>query len=278
MHIGWRKAGNLQQTRPYVLGRGMWGALTARLVRESRNSDYNEMGKKIDEQLAFTYFYPSNNPYIVSHWPWGTTRDEFAWKFLGSYVSTSLTNGRNAEDGSLHETEYIAPYTRDGEEVYLIGYIFEREDYSISVSWRDMLSILQLGGERNYGWGRVRVEELQLGDERNYGWGRVRVEDKPPPANTLPDYEFVCTKERPQLIALKDIRLLAHTHAKEDDQPRGLLESLSGRITTNKGFGQDHSKPEICWVPGGTVKKGERFEIQEKGIWEHLLLEQQSSQ
>jgi hypothetical protein len=259
MHIGWRKAGNLQQTRPYVLGRSMWGALTARLVRESRNNDYNEMGKKVDEQLAFTYFYPSNNPHIVSHWPWGTTRDEFAWKFLGSYASTSLTNGRNAEEGSLHETEYIAPYTRDGEEVYLIGYMFEREDYSISVSWRDMLSILQIGGERNYGWGRVRVE------------------DKPVLTNTFPDYELVCTNERPQLIALKGTRVLAHTRAMEDDQPRGILEPLSSRITTNKGFGQDHSKPEICWVPGGTVKKDERFEIQEKGVWEHLPPDQQPS-
>ena len=31
MHIGWRKLGNMQQTRPYVTGRNLWGAFTARL-------------------------------------------------------------------------------------------------------------------------------------------------------------------------------------------------------------------------------------------------------
>ena len=29
--------------------------------------------------------------------------------------------------GSLHETEFIAPHTREGETVYLVGYIFESD-------------------------------------------------------------------------------------------------------------------------------------------------------
>src|SRR5213082_2804295 len=57
MHIGWRKVGNLQQTRPYVLGRSLWGALTARLTRISGSNDYSEIGEQVDQQLAFTYFY-----------------------------------------------------------------------------------------------------------------------------------------------------------------------------------------------------------------------------
>ena len=30
LHIGRGKVGNLQRTRPYVAGRNLWGALTAR--------------------------------------------------------------------------------------------------------------------------------------------------------------------------------------------------------------------------------------------------------
>jgi hypothetical protein len=107
MHIGWRKLGNLQQTRPYLTGRTLWGALTARLTREAGGigKDYEAIGKKVDEQLAFTYFYPSTVKDSIkdSLWPWPDKKwDEFAWKFMGSYAGTSLSNGRNAEDGSLH--------------------------------------------------------------------------------------------------------------------------------------------------------------------------------
>jgi hypothetical protein len=35
LHIGWRKAGNVQVTRPYLTGRSFWGALTERLVRDT---------------------------------------------------------------------------------------------------------------------------------------------------------------------------------------------------------------------------------------------------
>jgi hypothetical protein len=34
MHIGYGRAGNLHQTRPYVTGRTLWGALTMRLTRD----------------------------------------------------------------------------------------------------------------------------------------------------------------------------------------------------------------------------------------------------
>src|SRR5712692_8407277 len=86
MHIGWRKLGNLQQTRPYVTGRSLWGALTARITRELGSSDYEKIGKQADQQLAFTYFYPSTSkdPDAIRLWPWGDNWDKFAWSFLGS--------------------------------------------------------------------------------------------------------------------------------------------------------------------------------------------------
>ncbi len=251
MHIGWRKLGNLQQTRPYVTGRSFWGALTARLTREYGSKDYKGIGEKVDEQLAFTYFYPSTSkdPDAVELWPWGDNWDKFAWAFLGSYASTALENGRSAEAGSLHETEFIAPYTRNEEPVYLVGYIFEREDCQLD--WQSALNKLQLGGERSYGWGRVGLEKPC-----------DKVED-----NKCFDYELDCKGDHPKIKVPKDRELWAHTDAESVDGA-GTIEPFLGRETKDSsGFGKSFSDHKICWVPGSKVSKEETFQILEKGIW-----------
>src|SRR5439155_24257778 len=140
------------------------------LTRELGRNDYNEIGKQVDQQLAFTYFYPSPLPDSVPLWPWTKQWDKFAWSFLGSYASTALVNAHNAESGSLHETEYIAPYLRHEEPnqepspVYLVGYIFAEENCELP--WRKVLDKLQLGGERSYGWGRVQLKDEPITVEK----------------------------------------------------------------------------------------------------------------
>lgn len=274
IHSGWRKVGNLQQTRPYVTGRSLWGALTARLTREHGSSDYHGIGKQIDKQLAFTYFYPSitTNPDKVELWPWPDKQwDRFAWTFLGSYVSTALENGRSAEEGSLHETEFIAPYIRnylsdnEPEPVYLVGYIFEKDipasdeqdvdKQKVVSNWKKVLDKLQCGGERSYGWGKLHLE----GEAEKVKDGKCF------------DYTLLDTKDRPQLMATDNNRhLLAHTQI--DSVERGVaIEPLLGRETSsNTSFGKSFSNPEICWVPGGKVNAGETFQILEKGVWKQL--------
>jgi len=257
MHIGWHKLGNLQQTRPYVTGRSLWGALTARLTREAGNSNYHEIGEQVDDQLAFTYFYPSMEPSKVDLWPWPDDQwDKFTWTFLGSYASTALENARNAEAGSLHETEYIAPYTREGQQVYLVGYIFEKD--TCNLNWQSALGKLQFGGERGYGWGRVHAKD-----------GYKKIND-----NNCFDYDVLLDSDRPKLKALGNLHMLAHTRADIDNVGnRGVaIEPLIGRETKEvSGFGKNHSQAEICWIPGGSVNDGETFHIQQKGVWERLL-------
>ncbi len=269
MHIGWRKLGNLQQTRPYVTGRVLWGALTARLTRVLGSHDYKKMGEKVDEQLAFSYFYPFTSaesdeidlakPVAIDPWPWGNDWDKFAWTFLGSYASTALENARNAEAGSLHETEFIAPYARnltpheDPIPVYLVGYIFQKEDYSIGYDWKekDVLDRLQIGGERSYGWGRVRCKGEPAKDKNCFG------------------YELVPTGDHPQIIVPKGKELLAHTEAEGlEGVKTGTIEPLVGRETgSDTGFGKNLSRARICWVPGSTITKEKTFQIQARGIW-----------
>ncbi|HZU00564.1 MAG TPA: RAMP superfamily CRISPR-associated protein [Ktedonobacteraceae bacterium] len=270
MHIGWHKLGNLQQTRPYITGRSLWGALTARLTRDFGRGNYKDIGREVDSHLAFTYFYPYALPEEDSPWsrpeqwhdflwPW-SDRDKFTWTFLGSYASTSLTNGHNAETGSLHETEFIAPRTRDGRQVYLVGYIFEtaglhNEKQNPLSRWQSVLDRLQLGGERGYGWGRVRLQECckKINNGKCF------------------DYKWLPENARPQLQALGDTHLLAHTHAVTDSASnrKVTIEPLIGRETTaHTSFGNYIADAAICWVPGGKVEKNETFQIQPKGIWE----------
>ncbi len=257
VHIGWRKLGNLQQTRPYVTGRSLWGALTTRLTRDRSDYsyDYRAIGDRVDNEVTFTYFYPSVSSNEVKLWPWGDDWDRFAWTFLGSYASTALEDGHRARAGSLHETEFIAPYTRNKEQVYLVGYIFEKDSRQDTdkLEWLSVLDRLQLGGERGYGWGRVRKEQCgKVKDKNCFG------------------YEVVCDEDHPQVTVPKDGRLLAHTHA-HDVNGSGTIEPFRGRETQkDAGYGESFSNTEICWIPGSKISQDETFQIKAKGTWEVL--------
>jgi len=261
MHIGWIKQGNVQRTRPYVTGKALWGALTARLTRDFPHlgGDYETVGKRVSDELAFSYFYPAVGK-TVDLWPWGERADEFAWRYLGSYASTALNYGRNtAEEGSLHETEFIAPHTRDGRPVYLVGYIFAHQ--GCTLPWQKVLSRLQLGGERTYGWGRVGLHKLLDNGQEFFN----------------SDLALDLNGKRPVVTVSADKELLAHALAAEFQGRRpvpeisGPIEPLLGRETTNpQRFGGDLPPARICWQPGGTLTASAKIIIGEYGIWEGI--------
>ncbi len=251
LHVGYLKQGNVQRTRPYVTGRALWGALTARLTRDSGSSNYETVGKQVNDCLAFTYFFPSTAPDSVTLFPWDNP-DEFAWRYLNTYASTALDYSRNtALEGSLHETEYIAPVTREGAQVYLVGFIFEKN--GCSLNWKVALNRLQLGGERTYGWGRVQLEGKPEQTTSFWpGWQVERDKDKPRPVlkasgSTSPAYAHV------QVNGV---------------QARGLLEPLIGRETHRANqHGEVLSKAVVCWAPGAQVSSSISLCIGEFGLW-----------
>lgn len=250
LHVGWLKQSNLQRTRPYVTGKVIWGALTARLTRDHPSlGNYQQVGENVNAQLAFSYFYPTTGAQ-VDCWPWGAQADEFAWRYLNSYASTALNYDDNrAEEGSLHETEYIAPHTRDGKPVYLLGYFLEQE--GCALPWREALDHLQLGGERGYGWGRVRLRGLSETNEFFPGW------------------QVNLAAERPQLQAANGKAVFyAHVQVEEVVAGRGVIEPFLGRETdSEERHGHRLSPALICWAPGGEAPAGKRLEIGEFGVW-----------
>ncbi len=251
LHVGWRKSGNLQQTRPYLTGRNLWGAITARLTRDQDSSDYIGIGKQVDDFLAFSYFYPTTCKEKVELWPWSDS-EKFAWEFLNSYASTALTDGHSKEDASLHETEFIAPCTRSANPVYLVGYIFEKDACKLNL--QAAIARLQFGGERNYGWGRTRKIHCAENTTEKF----------------FEHYSLDCAGDRPSVSAIENnTPLLAHTKANSTQQIQGVIEPLVGLTTATDGkFGRTTSQAEICWTPGGLVEKGSSFSITNKGVWQ----------
>lgn len=252
LHVGWRKSANLQQTRPYVPGKNVWGALTLRLAQASGRMDYQTIGEKVSHQLRFSYFYPSVCRDKVDVWPWDKDKTEFDWRYLGSYVSTALKSNA-ADTGKLHETEYISPRTRDGQPVYLIGYIMERD--GTEIEWRSVLNYLQFGGERGAGWGKVQLAE------------------EPVKAKNFFKYQFNGEGDNPKVInRMQNEFLLAHT-VPDGLNCHGVIEPFIGRETSSdKGFGGIITQAEICWMPGGRLLETDlTFEIQPKnGIWKRV--------
>ncbi|HED04512.1 MAG TPA: hypothetical protein ENI60_07080 [Candidatus Fraserbacteria bacterium] len=265
LHVGQLTIGNLQRTRPYVPGKTLWGALTARLTRDDLNSngDYQAMGERVNDELAFSYFYPALNDdgkealypdYTekgLCYGPKGMSPDEFAWHLLSSYASTAVDARRTAaKEGSLHETEFISPYDNEaGDPVYLVGYVFEQ--VGSVLPWKEALNCLQLGGERKYGWGRISLS------------------GEPQQADGLFGYSFDLAGERPVIMVEAGKPLLAHTVA-EGVSARGQIEPLVGRETrTEEEFGEFFQpQVQICWAPGSVTTRETLVAIGPYGIWE----------
>jgi hypothetical protein len=264
MHIGWRKAGNLQMTRPYVTGRALWGALTMRLTRDKSSgsaidsAEYRKISDRVNETLAFTYFYPAlkNGGRYQVVWPW-ENKGDFRRCFLSSYRSTALSYpARSAAEGLLHEIEFLSPYTLDsGKTVFLKGYVFEKDHCDLN--WRSAFNCLQLGGERGYGWGDVEC---------------VKIDDK------IFDHSlfdgaatFKINSETVVISVNQEGYLLAHTVA-GNLKASGEIEPLVGREwrsdnTGRKYAGQHVEFNAVCFVPGSKILQPVDFSIGAFGVW-----------
>jgi hypothetical protein len=260
LHIGYRKMGNLQQTRGYVTGKSLWAALTARLTRDASpaasGADYQRIGQKVSEQFRFTYLFPALNAGGPAHHPW---EDEatFAYRFLDSYASTALDYAQqSAAEGLLHEVEFISPRARslngeDPPQVFLLGclYVWDELDDELA-GWKAALARLQLGGERGYGWGCLElVTKLSAPEQTGLPALLVQVQ--------------------------KGQAITAHAlaaHANGDRAVSGVsgpAEPLVGWERDNRGAGGNWrlSDALICYAPGSVVEADTTFAIGPNGIW-----------
>jgi hypothetical protein len=267
LHIGHSKVGNLQRTRPYVTGRGLWGALTMRLTRDAYlghgpatdSQQYHQFGDQVHSLLAFTYFYPAqksntHDGYSVQ-WPW-ENESAFRRRFLSSHSGTALSYpAQSATEGTLHEVEFISPLTLDtGEPVFLMGYMFEKEGNALK--WQEAFQRFQLGGERGYGWGDLELIGIQVAtDQHLFGSSAT----------------FDGGGDQMRIHLPKDGRLLAHVVA-EGLHVAGNVEPLVGREwqsnqPRNRYAGQHVGFSEVCFTPGSIAYDDLNLVVDRFGVW-----------
>lgn len=279
--IGSQRLGMIQRTYYYISGRVMWGAITATLTRTlyKENSptakDYHEVGELLKNSILPTYFFPTLNSNGSSpltpkftetgiHYG-GLTPADFEKQFIGSFGQTAIkAQTLTAEDGSLHETEFISPKTGDkhNRQVYFVGHIFVKEgvkhNYK-SINWDSgdvklgkVLSEIFVGGERTYGFGKLVLEKQILGI-----------------ANDLFGYKLLLGDVRPKVAVTEDMPISAHAEVEGITISRGDIEPVVGREWCEErgGPGRRISNAKVCYIPGSVVEKTVIFEVGEYGIW-----------
>jgi len=196
LHIGFlpnQPGSVLARTRCYVPGKSLWGSvvasITPRLHQNVTASDYQDIGRQLCRDVCFSYFYLSDHAQVFfpdygeNGLSWGNMSDrEFRSRFVGAYVSTRLGESGGAQDGTLHEIEFIRRQAGSPaepvEKVVLAGMVWIQKgakvgqqvisvhDGSAYAGDVDIFAGIHLGGERNYGFGRVRRVVLPEGVQK----------------------------------------------------------------------------------------------------------------
>ncbi len=186
VHIGYKRWGVVNETRLFIPGQTMWGALTNAygIKKGWGKEDFEDNNNKaIFERI--TCFYPAlknnNNvneyttlfpnykngefyleDYSESEFRYKFSESEFRYKFVETFVSTAiLQESRQAKEGSLHELDVILPKSKDGKvALYWVGLIGLDENSDVHAFLRKGLEIF-IGGDNRYGLGLVRLEEIK---------------------------------------------------------------------------------------------------------------------
>jgi hypothetical protein len=173
-------------TRLYVPGKNVWAAVTAALAERMFDSpgpqDFAVVGADLRNAAVFSYFYLCDGErvftpsYSTGELRWGELQDcDFRAIFLHSRISTQIAGTGTAEDGSLHEIEFIrqrigSPIT-GARPSLLCGVIWLQEQSTLAgvpLEIEHELPVLSRGKSK-----LPLLEEIVLGGERNYGFGRV---------------------------------------------------------------------------------------------------------
>ncbi|MEJ2252313.1 MAG: hypothetical protein P8Y97_21965 [Candidatus Lokiarchaeota archaeon] len=204
---------------------------------------------------------------------------EFKSMFLSSQASTAIDpHSKTAKDEMLHEIEFINHHTissdkEDSQQVFLNGVLWVKEgrenSYQIKVIdksihfiynnsndidiHKSLNKILQIGGERNYGFGAIELKKLDDNvDQFHFTW-----------------------KEKSKQIFLslkKNGSILAHVGYDDKLEIKGNIEPLVSRVWSDNGAGKKLENKEYHWVPGSKILKNYQFKICKDGIWKLYFL------
>ncbi|MCD6238983.1 MAG: hypothetical protein J7K51_06635 [Thermotogae bacterium] len=284
LHIGFHEVMLLSRTRPYVPAKPFWGALTAKLTRRLGLTDYEKIGEFLKKAMRFSYFYPSVGDKVYA--PFYTeeglkfgdlTQIDFEKCFLSSLTSAAIEpDSLTAEDGMLHEIEFLSPYTMNGKPVFLKGllWVSDFSEGKLFIEFKDEGFLIVRDGNR-IEFSEL-VDTLQVGGERKYGFGLLKIKGRPKKENNdeLEDLGFFGKwqgKTSEILLKIKKNQpIWSHVKCANDLRIKGSLEPVMGRDWDSaKGAGRKLSSYGLCWVPGSVLTEEVTFKVtQDFGLWE----------
>ncbi|MBU1669036.1 hypothetical protein KKC13_11510 [bacterium] len=151
IHLGHRKHRVINETRIFITGQMMWGALTNAYFHQT--GDYEAT---LFENLSCFYpkirwieFKPQykNGEFCLNNVP----EAKFRQKYVTTLLSTAINpNTLNAKDESLHELDVILPNN-----LYWVGYV------NCNKEILKELKEIFIGGDSRYGFGLMKLESIE---------------------------------------------------------------------------------------------------------------------
>jgi hypothetical protein len=279
-HLGWRRMGYIERTRYYVPSRTVWGALVSAIAGLRHAVDgvpgmYVKATEACGKGLRFTPFFPAEsadatgkvwrprfetgkNGRAAGLWYGEMPAAEFERKLVWSHATTAIqASSQSAQDGSLHDVEYVAPYWRESggiHRVFWAGYVFFRDPIDEVVLGR-AFELIEFGGERRYGWGQFR----------RAGAPAVAAGDA-----IFDEFVFEAGSGSSPKIAARGTDYALPAHLEFDAERTGLtgdLEAVGGRDWYGDGPGRKPAGAKLCWAPGTCGEGPAEFEVDEHGYW-----------
>ncbi len=196
------------------------------------------------------------------------SKEKFEQIFVGSFVSTALdATTKTAEEGSLHEFEFIKNRVKIGGkslDVFWTGYLFVREnaesknkkirvekceekevkvkrpDNSNEKNLTEVINLTWIGGERNYGLGKLKLVEFVKNDNCTFN-----------------KFKF----ESDENVIFRNLNFaISHVKLSGAEPELGEIEPLVGMEWSEKGAGQGLSRAEVCITPGSRVSGDYRLD------------------
>jgi len=242
--------------------------------------EYKKANEKIQVQQVFVPHYKEDGlKFGICRDKEAISLEEFERIFISSFVSTAIDKtSKSAEEGSLHEIEFIRDGIKCDTEVkptVFAGYLFVRDEplkikveaKDVEISFTDSIEVngvklneIWVGGERNYGFGRVKIIELSQEDSKD---GIIDLFNS--------GIKIDITREQPMILCEeKRITALSHVNTENLDIKliRGDVEPLIGREWGEGGPGQKISQvAKICITPGSQFVCDKTLSIGNFGIW-----------
>jgi hypothetical protein len=255
--IGADKLGFVQRTRYYIPARNLWGCVTESLTQQKHPTptakNYQEVGALVAKSCKFSYLFLTDDGTVVM--PWcvpeakgmrGIDPEEFERLYVSSRPRTAVGPLASViDDASLFEFEFLRRCNHAGSSLYWTCYLWVDESSEIKVEQvRKVLSHIQIGGERRYGFGRLTLR----------GFDSLPNFSEDSCADVFGAKVF-CDATGPCIELEVKHPLPAHLKVKGlDVEMIGNYEFVMGRVWTESasvtGPGRLLDHLGLCWMPG----------------------------